>query len=121
MRLLRHPRLFWWLLYAKFLWTWPLSDFLRALSFALLLLSVGAGAIWIAWVLNGNNWNIPNKRRYMLHMRCCTDVASLPQMLYTAGYVPAQVLIGNTSDEMLEQLNFTEGAHRPSACRARLA
>ena len=55
--------LYWWLLYAKFLYQWPLSDFLRALCLALVLLSVTSAGLWIGWVINGNNWDVPNKRR----------------------------------------------------------
>ena len=80
---------YWWLMHARMFPSMPLSDFLRALFLALLLLSLAACWLWLAWVLNGNHWDVPNKRRYMMQMQCCADLDLLPQMLLNAGYASA--------------------------------
>ena len=54
---------YWWLLHLRLFHNWPLNNFLQVLFIALVLLSFGAAALWVAWVLNGNNWDLPNKRK----------------------------------------------------------
>jgi hypothetical protein len=113
---------YWWLLQRHVFVRWPLSDFLRALAHALLLLSTLIAALWIAWVLSGNPWDVPNKRRYMLHMRCCVDLTSIPRMLYDStpsvvdglGYATASELLALDADTMLSHLNLTASVSRSS-------
>lgn len=99
---------YWWLVHTSWLYSWPLSDFLRALARALALLALAGAAVWIAWVLKGNNWDVPNKRRYMLHMRCCTSLHDLPQRLHESGYASMGAHVGMPTSGVLALLNLTE-------------
>ena len=53
---------YWWLLKSRCFHAWPLNQYLQALSISLMLISLGAATLWVTWVLNGNNWDLANKR-----------------------------------------------------------
>ena len=98
---------YWWLLHKRALYTWPLADYLHAICYAMLLLSLAACALWLAWVFNGNDWTVANKRRYMLQMSCCEVLSELPLKLYEGGYPAAQALLAVPPHEVLAHLNVT--------------
>ena len=93
---------YWWLLQRKFLSNWPLSDFLRALSLALVLLSATAAGLWVGWVMNGNNWDLENKRRCATPLRAPVSPLSSRQQMNT--FVTPQV---HAADALLR------GSHKP--------
>ena len=48
-----------------------------------------------------------NKRRWMLQMRCCADVAKLPSLLYDGGYPDAREMLGApNATAVLSHLNL---------------
>lgn len=99
--------MYWWLVKVRCLQSWPITDYLRALFLALCLLSLGTAALWVSWVASGNNWNLANKRRWMLQMRCCTELGELAQMLINGGYPDAASMLGAPDHLVLSYLNLT--------------
>jgi len=43
----------------------------------------------------------------MLQMRCCTELADVPQMLYDGGYPSAEALLSVPASMILDELNLT--------------